>query len=187
MAGQKTAKITAETVVTSAELGVVLGLTSRMVQIHAQNGVIHTTGKNAYPLAASVQEYIKFLGKSVPNEEDIKLERARRMSEAQLKASRATIAKMQAEELKGNMHRSEDVAALTEDLIYTIRSALIALPGRLAMDVAAASTPAEASEIIRKEVYVVMRELASYRYNPKKYDERVRERMSWDGVDGDDE
>ena len=187
MAGQKTEKITGETVVTSAELATVLGLTSRMVQIHAQNGVIQTVGKNAYPLAASVQAYIKFLDKNVPDEEDVKLEKTRRVSEAQLKASKATIAKMQAEELKGNLHRSDDVAALTEDLIYTIRSALIALPGRLAMNVAAAATPAEASEVIRKEVHIVMRELATYHYDPKKYEERVRERMSWDGADDDDD
>lgn len=187
MAGQKSEKITNETVVTSAELATVLGLTSKMVQVHAQNGVIHATGRNAYPLAASVQAYIKFLNKSVPDEDDVKLEKARRVSEAQLKASKATIAKMEAEELKGNMHRSEDVAALTEDLIYTIRFALIALPGRLAMNVATAATPAEAFEVIRQEVHNVMRELAAYHYDPKKYEERVRERMSWDGVDDDDD
>ena len=70
---------------------------------------------------------------------------------------KATIAKLEAEELKGTMHRAEDVAALTEDLVYTIRGALNALPGRLAVDVAAVSTPAEASEVIRKEVSKVMR------------------------------
>lgn len=65
-----------------------------------------------------------------------------------MKASKATIAKLEADELKGTMHRAEDVAALTEDLVYTIRGALNALPGRLAVDVAAVSTPAEASEVI---------------------------------------
>ncbi len=33
---------------------------------------------------------------------------------------------------------------MTEDLIYTIRGSLMALPGRLAVDVAAVATPAEA-------------------------------------------
>ena len=85
------------------------------------------------------------------------------------------------------MHRAEDVAALTEDLVYTIRGALNALPGRLAVDVAAVSTPAEASEVIRKEVSKVMRELAGYHYDPKKYEERVRERRDWSERDSDDE
>ena len=97
------------------------------------------------------------------------------------------IAKLEAEELKGTMHRAEDVAALTEDLVYTIRGALNALPGRLAVDVAAVSTPAEASEVIRKEVSKVMRELAGYHYDPKKYEERVRERRDWSERDSDDE
>ena len=93
----------------------------------------------------------------------------------------------EAEELKGSMHRAEDVAAMTEDLVYTIRGALNALPGRLAVDTAAAATPAEASEVIRKEVGKVMRELAAYHYDPKKYEERVRERRDWSERDSDDE
>ena len=77
------------------------------------------------------------------------------------------------------MHRSEDVAAMTEDLIYTIRGMLVALPGRLAVDVASVDTPAEAAELLRREIFKVMAELANYRYDPKKYEERVRERRDW--------
>ena len=80
-------------------------------------------------------------------------------------------------------------AAMTEDMVYTIRSALLALPGRLAVNVVRASTAAEASEIIRSEVHEIMRELSTYKYDPKKYEERVRERKSWEmaGDDGDDD
>ena len=109
------------------------------------------------------------------------------MSPSRTAQYKATIAKLEADELKGTMHRAEDVAALTEDLVYTIRGALNALPGRLAVDVAAVSTPAEASEVIRKEVSKVMRELAGYHYDPKKYEERVRERRDWSERDSDDE
>ena len=91
----------------------------------------------------------------------------------------------------GKMHRSEDVEAMTADLIYTIRGSLLALPGRLAVDVAAVKTPAEAAEVIRREVALLMQELTQYRYDPKKYEERVRKRMDWDTDmdmgDGDDE
>ena len=75
---------------------------------------------------------------------------------------------------------------MTEELVYTIRGALNALPGRLAVDVAKAGTPAEASEVIRKEVNKVMRELAGFRYDPKKYEERVRKRMDWSEADDDE-
>jgi len=83
------------------------------------------------------------------------------------------------------MHRSEDVAAMTEDLIFAIRGMLLALPGRLAVDVATAKEAAEAAEIIRQEVYKVMEEISHYQYDPKKYEERVRDRMRWDTEGGD--
>ena len=88
------------------------------------------------------------------------------------------------------MHRSEDVAAMTEDLIYTIRGSLMALPGRLAVDVTAVQTAAEAADIIRTEVFMLMQELSQYRYDPQKYEERVRDRMKWETggeADSDDE
>jgi len=66
----------------------------------------------------------------------------------------------------------------------------MALPGRLAVDVVSAQTAAEAADIIRAEVFKVMQELSQYRYDPQKYEERVRDRMKWESdseVDSDDE
>ena len=108
------------------------------------------------------------------------------MSPSRTAQYKATIAKLEAEELKGKMHRSEDVAAMTTDLIYAIRGAMMALPGRLAVDVASANSPAEAAEIIRREVNKAMRELSNYRYDPKKYEERVRDRRAWEADSGRD-
>lgn len=186
MAGSKD-KINDETEVGATELATVLGLTARRIQQMGQDGTFVTVSRGKYLLADNVQRYINFLSKPAVDEEDAKMEKAKRISEAQIKAAKATVAKLEADELKGKMHRSEDVAAMTEDLIYTIRGALTALPGRLAVDVAAVSTAAEVAEIIRREISKIMGELASYRYDPKKYEERVRERLSWNASDGDDD
>ena len=179
-------KITDETEVSTTELAVVLGVSARRVQQMAQDGTVPTCRKGCFRLADSVQRYIKFLSDGPMDDEDKKLEKTRRVAETTMKASKATIAKLEAEELKGTMHRAEDVAAMTEDLIYTIRGALNALPGRLAVDVASANSPAEAAEIIRREVNKAMRELSNYRYDPKKYEERVRERRAWEADSGRD-
>lgn len=185
MADKNKEKITDTTEVSTTELAAILGLSARRIQQMAQDGTLPTIRRGAFELCKSVQRYISFLGKDSLSEEEEKLERARRQSEVTLKVSKAQIAKLEAAELQGKMHRSEDVAAMTEDLIYTIRAALVALPGRTAVDAAAAETPAEVSEIIRKEVYKVMKELAAYRYNPKKYEERVRDRKDWDITESD--
>lgn len=180
-------KITAETEVNTTELACVLGITARRVQQMIQDGTLTTVERGRFNLGEAVQQYIKFITKEPVSEDELKMEKAKRQAEVTLKASKAQIAKAEADELRGKMHRSEDVAAMTEDLIYAIRGMLVALPGRLAVDVCAAQSPAEASEIVRKEVFAVMRELSKYRYDPKKYEERVHQRRDWVGGNGSDD
>ena len=74
------------------------------------------------------------------------------------------------------MHRSEDVEAMTTDLCLAIRSTLLALPGRLATDLADIDDPAQVSTRIKEEVTDILEELSGYRYDEKKYQERVQER-----------
>lgn len=179
--------ITEMTEVSTKELADILGLTERRVQQMAQEGVIQKIAKNRFMLADSVQRYVKSVTREEKSEDDKKLEKARLFAETQIKTSKAAITKLEAEELKGNMHRSEDVAAVMEDLVYAMRGALNALPGRLAIDIVGAATPAEAAEIIKKEVYKIMDELAGYRYDPKQYEERVRARRNWSKWGYDDE
>ena len=78
------------------------------------------------------------------------------------------------------MHRSEDVAAMTSELIYTVRGALMALPSRVAINAAALSDPAEVAEYMRGEVNQIAEEIATFRYDPAKYEACVRERRAWD-------
>lgn len=181
-------KLTTETVVTLSELAAVIGITSRRIRQLAEDGVIATTGENEYPLAASVQAYIKFLNSRMPDADDVKLEKTKKMAEVKLKAAKADKAKLESDELKGTMHRAEDIRAITQDMLYAIRNGLMALPGRLAVDVMDCQSAAEASEVIKIEVHRLMREFASYDYDPERYKDAVRERLEWslDRVDDDE-
>ena len=164
-------------------------------QLVAQ-GTLHkrsTPHGNLFDVTEAMRAYCAMLeARAGPekSEREVKQEEAKNAAEVTMKVARAQIAKAEADELQGKMHRSEDVAAMTADLVYSMRGALMALPGRLAVDVATAGSPAEAAEIIRREVNKVMRELMGYRYDPKKYEERVRERRAWEteaGRDADDD
>ena len=177
-------KITSETEVSSSELACVLGITGRNIRQLVEDGQLEKVD-GRFILSDSVQRYVAFKSKRDKDDKEKWLEKTRLTADVTMKASKAQIAKMEADELRGKMHRSEDVAAMTEDLIYTIRGSLMALPGRLAVDVATVTTPAEAAEIIRKEVHALMRELANYQYDPEKYEERVRERRKWEAGGGD--
>lgn len=183
------AKITDETTVSTTELARILGLSARRIQQMAQDGTVPPASRGRFRLSDSVQRYITFITGNKMSEDEQKVEKTRRMAEAQIKAAKATVAKLEAKELQGKMHRSEDVQAITEDMANTLRSLLLALPGRLAVDVHHADSAAEASVIIRKAVHEVMDELSRYQYDPGKYEELVRERMNWESQmgDGDDD
>lgn len=183
MATEKTPKITVDTLVSTTELAAVIGVSVRRVQQLSQDGVIIAASdlRGKYPLADSVQRYITFIMKDKGKEPSV-LETEKLQSDVAFRKARATKATLEAQELAGKMHRSEDVQAMTEDLLYTVRNGLQALPGRLAVDTAAALTAAETSDIIRREVNLLMGEIATYRYDPIKYRERVHNRMNWEAA-----
>lgn len=179
-------KITAETEVGTTELACVLGITGRRVRQLVEDGQLNKSARGRFLLADTVQQYIRFSSGEPIGEDAAELELAKQKADVALKEAKAKIASMEALELQGKMHRSEDVESLTEDLIYTMRSALLALPGRLAVDVSSAANSAEAADIIRREVHKVMQEISEYHYDPRRYGERVRERRNWSGRDDED-
>lgn len=170
----------------SAIIAKLFGVTDRRVQQMAKEGIIPIEQKKPYKfdLLPTVQAYIKYLsdkanGKEQKSSDTVQAEADKLRAEADLKRSKADIADMQLKELEGKMHRSEDVEAMTNDLVYTIRSMIMALPGRLAMDVVQVSTANEASALIRSECNKVLDELAEYKYDPDAYMRRVRDREGW--------
>ena len=178
--------------VKTADVCAMTGKSNQWIGQLASQGIlfkVQTTHGNLFEIHDAIRAYISNLEERQASEDDKEadLKKKQLTAEVSMKQSKALIASLDAKERQGKMHRSEDVAAMTEDLIYAIRGALLALPGRLAVDVLDAETAAEASEIIRKEVYLVMEELSDYEYDPAKYEERVRERLKLTSFAGEDE
>ena len=148
----------AEKEVTTTQLASIIGLTARRIRQLSQDGVLVSSSPGKYILSDAVQAYIGSLARGGMAKEEAE----------------------EAKELSGQMHRSEDVAAMTAELIYTIRGALMALPSRVAINAAALSDPAEVAEYMRGEVNQIAEEIATFRYDPAKYEACVRERRAWD-------
>ena len=143
-----------------------------------------------FDMTATVRAYCDMLdarAHAAESKEQSSAEKERMSAEILFKRARATKAALEVKELQGKMHRSEDVANMTEDLVFAIRGMLLALPGRLAIDAANLTDPSEVSVLIRQEVYQVMEELSQYKYDSKKYEERVRERRRWDNANTKDD
>ncbi len=168
-------KITQKTIVNTSELATISGLTIRRIQQLIQDGTIPTVERGKINLSAGIRALVRHSSRNL-TAEDIRIERKRRKADADLKASKAEILRLEAEEMFNRMHRAEDVEAVTNDMVYTIRAALLSLPGRLAGSVAEAATPPEASAVIRKEILNTLTELSDYEFSPERYSERLRER-----------
>lgn len=169
-------------------------LDPRRVQQLAKEGVLPAASQRPYKfdLLPTVKAYIRYLrdranGKEAKTADTVKAEADKLRAEADLKQSKAKIAELQLKELEGKMHRSEDVEAMTNDLVYTARSMIMALPGRLAMDVVQTGSANEASALIRTECYKILDELAGYQYDPEAYRRRVRDREGWSDALADEE
>ena len=147
------------------------------------------SGKKKFELKESVRIYIEYLKRHKENPMlEVMDDEARKLkAEADLKEAKAAIEQMKKAELEATMHRSDDVEAITTDLVMAVRAELLALPGMLAVDVASAQSAAEAAGFIKKAVNEILNSLKDYSYNPEEYKKMVREREKWMSEETDKE
>ncbi len=180
--------VTSDTEVKTTELAGILGVSARRIQQLAQDDIFRPVRRGWFSLGDSVRRYIAFLDKEKKQESDAEREQSRKRARADVewKESRAKIAKLQAEELEGTMHRAEDVQAMTEQLLYAVRGALSALPGRCGKEVAETDNVRETIAILQREVNAAMDELQNFRYDPDAYKRLVRDRKNWEQDHGEE-
>lgn len=174
----------------------IFGVSVRRIEQLTAEGVIVAaqTRPRKYDLLPTIQAYIKYLSDKANGREkketDAELETAKLQAENRIKTAKAEMAEMELKELQGELHRAEDVEAIVTDHVMLVRSMLMAMPGKLAVDLAAIDNAPEAAERVKQEVHTVLNGLANYRYDPDEYKKRVRQRRGWDngqqGGNGDE-
>jgi len=177
----------------TAVLANLFDITAQWVGELTRNGILrkHETEVGPrYNVVEATRAYVKYLrekaaGRSDKDDAAAEKEQQKLAAEVRIKEARADYAELELAELQGKMHRSEDVEAMTQQLVFTIRGMLVALPGRLAVDVAGVSDAAEASVLIRREVNAVLDELSNFKYDPAAYEKLVNERQKWTDTDED--
>lgn len=175
--------------VSTKAIAELIGVTQRRVQQLKKEGVIESVkiGRaDRFELVRTLNRYIANLKEACPTTEEKSNEARKTAAEARYREIRADEAAIKLAELEGSMHSSEDVRAATEQLVYAVRSALLALPGRLAVDMAATTSASEASAMIRCEVEAILEELSHYRYDPDTYHEMVRKRNGMEAVSAEE-
>lgn len=175
-----------------AVIAKIFGVTTRRVQQLKEEGIIIGQGNpTKYDLLPTIQAYIRYLSDKAygrqKKENREALEEQKLQAEIDIKKAKAEAANLELSELQGKLHRAEDVEAITTDHVLFLRSMLMAMPGKLAVDLAGTHTAAEQAETVRVAVYFILDQLANYKYDPVAYKKRVMERQGWEIKSKDDE
>lgn len=176
--------------VNTTELGEILGLSTGRVSQMKSEGIFTQVDKPPkFVLGDAVKAYIDFVRDSTRGrtQEEASDEQRKLKADADFKRAKADQEQLRLAELEGHMHSAEDVEACTLELVHAVRSSLLALPGRVAVDAAAARSAPEVSAIVQREVEGVLTGLSEFQYDPAKYAEMVRDREGWRSTDGSDE
>lgn len=171
----------------SARLARAFGITQRRINQLAAEGVFRGEGRPPkYDLDLAIQSYVAHCVARAEGRaaEDSDAEKKKLRAEADYKEARARQEEIRLAELEGRMHSAEDVEAAVTQLVYGVRSALLAIPGRVSVD-AAGRSAAEVSEIVRREVCAALEDLSQYEYDPAAYARMVRERKGWSTDDAE--
>lgn len=165
-----------DSIVSTARLAGMMGLTPRRLQQLVTDGVLETVEPGRFIVGECFQRYITFVKGNGKSDEEKKIDLERKRAEMKMKKARARREELQTAELEGSMYRAEDVERWSEDVVYLFKGSAMALPSRVAVDVAAESNPAACAEIIKREIRLILTELSEKEYDPEYYRELTRQR-----------
>lgn len=169
------------------------GVSTRRVQQLKTEGILQGEGRpTKYDLFPTVKSYIQYLSDKANGREkkatDQENESLKMEAEARFKQAKAEKEELKLKELKGELHRAQDVEDIMTDHVLMIRALLLGMPNKLAVDMAHIDNAAEAAERIKQEIYFILTELSQYEYDPEAFKERVRARTKWqNGENTEDE
>lgn len=170
--------------VKTADICAATGKSNQWIGQLISQGILHkaeTPNGTLFNLFETMKEYCSYIeNKPTKKVTESELDIRKKKADAEYKEAKAEVARLEADEFQGKMHRSEDVQAMTADLLFFVRGALTAIPGRCATDCAASSEPNEVQKIIEREVFEILKDLSEYKYDPSRYDDLVRQRMKRD-------
>lgn len=180
--------------VPSSEIAKLIGKTAKTVQNLTNDGVLPCVetenGKRVsrkYDKYKTIRAYIEYIEERSAEKNGGDQEREKGRVEVEIKKTKLRMEQLRLDELEGRMHLSEDVEAMTMDLVLYMRSNLLVMPGRLAVDLAEISDASEISERINNEVCEILEDMSKYKYDPEEYKRRARERRGWINNNQDDE
>ena len=147
-------------IVNQKELAQCLGISSRRVRQLKDEGLFRLSkAERGYILEQSIQEYIEY---------KVNAETGRRASiskeevQAEHEEVKMKISLLKLRKLRRELHEAEDVEAFLSSMLLRFRNRLLAVPSKLAMEVAGETDLNVIMQVTKREMLAVLEELAEY-------------------------
>ncbi|MGO4890303.1 hypothetical protein ACJ2A9_21350 [Anaerobacillus sp. MEB173] len=145
-------------IVTTKEISEILSLSTRRIQQLANENALVKSSRGKFDLPASIIAYIDYLvEKEKPDEELDKYE-----EEAKWTRARRQKTELELQIMKGELHRSEDVKRVMNDMLGAFRARLLSLPSKTSPQILGKTDIPAIKEILKDAVYEAMNELSDY-------------------------
>lgn len=141
------------TLYTSKAVAQWLGLTERRIRQMRDAGIIREAKPGLYDMKPTVQAYLAYLRN---NTGDLNQQRA------ELTKTKKELAKLELDERKGDLHRTEDIEQALATMLMNFRTKVMSMPAKLAKTLASMSDNAEIYDLLKKETDEALDELSDY-------------------------
>jgi phage terminase Nu1 subunit (DNA packaging protein) len=169
-------------VVTTAEISEIFGLSDRRVQQLVKEGALVKVSRGKYDLKASVQRYIEYIKEQAQKtEEELDLTKEKTLL---TRANRQKV-ELELQIMRGELHRSEDVRRVMNDMLGAFRARILAIPSKVAPRLIAQTNAAVIQNIVRNEVYEALQELSEY--DPHMFYAHSKDKLALGNEEDDEE
>lgn len=150
--------------VTAEQLAELFDLSKVRIHQLLTEGIVKKFERGRFDLLESVRGYVGFLKRRKTNQYDSDEDDGNNYGKhrSRLTKSKADIAEMQAEAMKGTFHEAAAVEAVWTDMLMNCRSKLMAMPTRLAPKLRQESELAVVQDILEIALTEALNELAAY-------------------------
>jgi phage terminase Nu1 subunit (DNA packaging protein) len=169
-------------VVSTAEISEILGLSDRRIrQLEKENALVKIK-RGKYDLKASVQRYIEYIKEQAQQtEEELNLTKEKTLL---TRANRQKV-ELELQIMRGELHRSEDVRRVMNDMLGAFRARILAIPSKVAPRLIAQTNAAVIQNIIKNEVYEALQELSEY--DPHMFYAHSKDKLVLENEEDDEE
>ena len=162
-----------EEIILTHELAEIFVCSPRWVNQLTTNNLLTQVGRGKYKLGDAIREYIAAI--KLQAEESDEQETDLRAEQTMLTRANRKMAELELAVMNGDLHRSEDVKSIMNEMLVSFRSRMLTIPARATPEITASNDANLIQQVIKRELYDALSELSDY--DPAQYYEKGKERI----------